>query len=288
MAVMFAVILGLGGAYAVRQYLSQPPPQEIKEPPAPPRPVTIPMASYDLPEGHIVGLNDIILRRYTPAQYQKSKFFKVPFVAGTSRIIGRMIKKPKKPDEVFLPGDFYPEGTQPPGLSSNLKPGLVATTLSVSNLYSLRGVLKPGATVDVYFRSQDPEIAMPLLEKVTVLAIGTATLPSQRLPRRVNTATIAVTPYQAQTLSLVEGKGEITLALRNPDDPAQNITPRMTIGELLGRTTTTVKRKNIEIFLGRERNDVVFEQKSVSETKYDIPTPIPPKPETAAKKPKKP
>jgi hypothetical protein len=60
---------------------------------------------------------------------------------------------------------------------------------------------------------------MTLLERVEVLAIDTYTQPGQKVElEQDGTVTLAVTPHQAKMLKVVEGRGELSLTLRNPED----------------------------------------------------------------------
>ena len=54
-------------------------------------------------------------------------------------------------------------------------------------------------------------------------------------PRMVPVITVAVTPEQAETLSLAAGQGRIQLALRNALDTASVSTTGARMGSLLGR-----------------------------------------------------
>lgn len=284
MAVIFATVLGLGGAYAVREYLNQPEVVE-PEPQTPPRNERVLVALYDMPAGHVVGFNDIQVIELTPEAYKKSKFASQPRIAETARITGRMLKNPIRKGQVFAPDTFFRVGDGPGIPLEKLQGGFVATTLPISNLAALRGLLKPGAFVDVYYRSKKPEVTLPLLEKVEVLAVGTAVLPSQPMPKEAKTATIKVSKYQAQALSVVEGKGELTLTLRSPDDfnKRTGAGVRMTLGQLLG-LPTGIRLKTLDIYNGGKKSTMVFDRKLVTDSRLHIQTPIPEDPPAVAKK----
>lgn len=284
MAVIFATVVGLGGAYAVREYLNRP--EDIDEEPKPPPPrVVVLTALYDLPQGHVVTFNDINARPFKPEEFEKSKYKGLPRLSRTDQITGRMLKAPLRKGEVFGPTVFYRQGDGPGIPPEKLQDGAVAIVLPISNLDSLRGLLKPGSFVDVYFRSKKPEITMPLLERVEVLAIGSAVLPTQQVPPKAKTATIKVSKYQAQVLPLVEGKGELTLTIRSPDDFKRRDTGiRMTLAQLLG-LPTGVRMKTMDIYNGGKKATMVFDRKLVTDKRLHIQTPIPENPPAGVKKP---
>lgn len=279
MAVIFAVVLGLGGAYAVREYLNRPEPEPEPEPtPVVPRPIFVPTAAYDLAPGRVITLNDIVpLRFNTRAELAKSKYAGKNIMANTSQIQGRMLKVAIRKGDSFDPANFYPDQDGPGIDTAKLEDGkYTAKILEIKNLPNLSGMVKPTSFVDIFYRSKKPEITVPLLERVEVLAVGSATLPTQRMPEKAKTLTIKVTPYQAQMLQVVEGKGDLTIVLRSPNDFNKRAGggPRVTLGQLLG-LPTGISRRTMDIYNGGKKATMVFNQKLVYNPDLYIPTPIP-------------
>jgi Flp pilus assembly protein CpaB len=138
------------------------------------------------------------------------------------QILGRTLKMGLRKGEAFFPEFLYAEGYGP-GISDRLQAGYRAVTVPIQNVGAVQGFARPGTWVDVIFRSEEaqkrPEMTLTLLERVEVLAIEASLLPN----RQVNldssgTVTLAVTPHQAKMLKVVEGRGELSLALRHADD----------------------------------------------------------------------
>lgn len=300
MAVIFAILIGLGGAYGVRQILKEPEPEE-KIAPRPPRPIAIPVAGYDLPAGRVVTLHDITFVKLTPDKLKKSKYANVPFINSTNMIIGRRLKVPVKMNEAFPTNVFYPDGMGP-GIEELLKPGMVAKTLPIENADEMFSFISPGSLVDVFYRNSAPTpgVTVTLLERVEVLAVGKVVSPTNpvnaqdgqnspgyRSSSKVGTVTVAVTPYQAKALTLVEGRGELRLALRNRNDftsaSVASSEGRLTLGQLMG-LPIGIKARGMSVYQGGKRSTLIFDRKPVYDDRFKIKTPIPAEPPAIKKK----
>ncbi|MCA8999359.1 MAG: Flp pilus assembly protein CpaB, partial [Planctomycetaceae bacterium] len=138
-------------------------------------------------------------------------------------IMGRTLQIAVEKGEVFMPELLYPEGMGP-DIAERLSPGYRAVTVPIENIGAVHGFARPGSIVDILFRadaeSERPEMTLTLLERIEVLAINTSLLPNAQiaLDNDKGTVTLSVTPQQAKVLKVVEGRGELSLTLRNPDD----------------------------------------------------------------------
>jgi Flp pilus assembly protein CpaB len=217
---IFAILVGLGGAFVVRQHLHQP-----GVPPLPelqPSNVVVPVALTDLEPGRELTLNDVAMRSFTPEQFAKTEFAKLAYMRQSTQIVGRTLKTSLKQGQAFMPEDLYPEGMGP-DLAERLQAGYRAVTVPIENIGAVLGFARAGSFVDVLFRvdavEERPEVTMTLLERVEVLAIDSYTNPGQQVQlEQDGSVTLAVTPHQAKMLKVVEGRGALTLTLRNPED----------------------------------------------------------------------
>jgi Flp pilus assembly protein CpaB len=247
-AAIFAILIGLGGAFAVRQYINKPEP--VAAPTRAPNMVVVPVAIRDLVAGQKLTINDIMVQRMAPEEFRKSQFAAKSFMSNTDQIAGRTLRLSLAKGNVFDPTLFYPDGMGP-GVADSLRPGFRAVSVPINDIGSVAGFARPGSVVDVIFRSQPrdgrPEMTMTLLERVEVLAMDEVVLHGARseqatrvdVPAKV---TLAVTPAQAKALKVVEGRGEISLALRNPEEGDDELislnlkraSTRVTLDQLLG------------------------------------------------------
>lgn len=226
---VFAALVGLGGAFVVRQTMQRPAPVETAAPAAAPAPVIVPLAAMDLQPGRKLTLNDIAPRRLTQEEFKKSEFRKVTFLSSTTQIQGRSLRKAVPAGRPFQPDDFFPDGAGP-DIADRLQAGYRAVTVPIESVGSVNGFAVPGSIVDVLFRAKPegvrPAVTLTLLERIEVLAFNVNTTQGMRDPALNNnlqtaTVTLAVTPQQAKILKVVEGRGDMSLTLRNPKDDFQ-------------------------------------------------------------------
>ncbi len=223
---VFAVLFGLIGAYAAKQHFRE---QPQEEPVAAVPPQTVPLASTDLPPGRTLTMGDVMLVRISREE-MKERGMPRDHMTDARQVIGRTLREPIARGRAFVTTVFYPEGTGP-SLAKRLKLGYRAVTISLEDMAAAKGLVSPGAVVDVILRTfanekeQMPETTVTLLESVEVLAIDQETFEGMRrvLGRRSQaraaiTVTLAVTPQQASALKVVEGRGTMSLVLRNPEE----------------------------------------------------------------------
>ncbi len=262
---VFAVLFGLVGAYAVRQQLTKKPVEEVASPPAAPRPVFVPVAAVDLEPGRPLTLSDVAIVQVAPDQLA-ARGFNGPYMRDSQQIIGRILRGPVVKGKTFFPELFYPQG-QGPSVAERLKPGYRAVTATIENDAAVAGLAPPGSLVDVIFRTQaeengaHPQTTVTLLEGVEVLAIGKVATPGAQVNTgrsdRELTVTLAVSGKQANALRVVEGHGQLSLALRNPRDLATATEGEaQTLGGLLGLPQP--KSYTTEVYRGSTRNTVTF------------------------------
>lgn len=275
MALIFAILIAVGGAYVVRQYLTQE--EEVVEPlqPSPP-PVVVPTAGYDIPADRLITRNDIVpLRFASEAEFRKSKYARMtPFVSRVTDIVGRRLKQPVDKGGVFKPDGFYPDGKRP-SIVDKLPPNTLAFALPVTSSLEILQWIEPGDPVNVYFRASAPAPSQTflLLQNAVVSAVGNE---QPEVPAR--TVTIQVTEYQARWLANVIGKGDISLSPANPKYAAAAEGPgaagSLSIGNLV-RMPVGVRAKGMAVYMGTKRSTMVFDQQTVYNDPLLVPTPIP-------------
>lgn len=120
------------------------------------------------------------------------------------------------------------------GLASTIRPGMRALSIPVSGETAVSGLVRPNDHVDILgtftFNSktrpgETETVTFTVLQDVTILATGQETaraeleIVNNKRRSSYNTATIAVFPEEAELLAFAMNvKGNLTLALRNPND----------------------------------------------------------------------
>jgi len=224
---VFAILLGLVGAYGVKKYFDRPAPVQAE---APPKVQTyqVPLAADDLPAGRVLSQDDVMIMPMTGEQVAKAKLPPI-WMSQVAQIAGRTLKEPLKRGQAFEPSLFYPKGMGPK-LADMLKPGERAVTIPMERGGVDSTFITPGTIVDVLFRAKPdtttsvPDVTVTLLTQVRVLAMGqstvagTVTEPSQS--GETQSVTLAVNQAQARALKVVEGRGSLSLVLRSDEDKA--------------------------------------------------------------------
>lgn len=252
---IFAVLFGLVAAYAAKNYLKEKEVQAAED-----QTVAVPMAVTDLPAERIVTKDDIMVMRLTPQQIE-SLNVPGPFLDRSFEIVGRQLKVAVPQGQVFAINSLYPRGTGP-SVADRLAPGERAVTIPFTGSIAQTGLIVPGAAVDVVFRTQPnqaqglEETTVTLLDRVRVLAVGRETFEGAQGAAAGGTVTLAVTSLQARALHVVEGRGSLSLVLRNADDTVATGPPQpTTLPELLGVRTN--KKIVTEIYRRGQRSQTI-------------------------------
>ncbi|MEX1231581.1 MAG: Flp pilus assembly protein CpaB [Planctomycetaceae bacterium] len=269
-AAIFAILVGLGGAYMVRQYLHKPE-VVVPEVTSTDKMLYIPIANAELQPGREVRLSDITILTISEKQRATHPMLKkTGFMGDARQIVGRVLQTPVGKYETFHPENLFPEGMTP-GVTELLKPGYRAVTIPIKNVGAVAGYARPGSHVDVLFRTEanqrvKDEVTMTLLERVQVLAVNELNVPGEKVDLSDDgTVTLGVTPEQAKALKVVEGRGELSLTLRMPDDDSAMVglsaahrNNNMTLEQLIGarymRRTSTM-----EVFHGGQKQVHTFD-----------------------------
>lgn len=137
-------------------------------------------------------------------------------------------------------------------LSSTLRTGARAVTISVDEASSSAGLVAPGDLVDLLFlpdsarSSPRGQSIRPLLQAVRVVATGTETVGAPApggeaawQPRvgSFGTVTLDVSPEQAVRIALAERSGEVTAVLRADGDAVEVLLPSISVADLLASDT---------------------------------------------------
>jgi len=115
-------------------------------------------------------------------------------------------------------------------LPVRLRSGMRAVTIQIDRVKGIAGLVEPGDRVDIIAippRQDSSPTASTILRGVRVLAIGSALETAQASPspqdQSSSTATLEVTPKQADLLAMADVNTTLRLALRSPREPLSSM-----------------------------------------------------------------
>jgi pilus assembly protein CpaB len=164
----------------------------------------------------------------------------VPAGAFTSvdSVVGRVARVAVFKGEAIVPGRLAPAGTGA-GLEVKITPGKRAMALRIDDVAGLSGLVQPNSRVDVLVTlreggSRSSQVAKLFMENMRVLSVGTQLQRgNDGRPINATTATIEVTPEEAERLAVAMSQGSIQLVLRGYGDPDAVNTSGATSSEVL-------------------------------------------------------
>jgi len=118
---------------------------------------------------------------------------------------------------------------QDAALPVRLRPGDRAVTIQIDRVKGIAGLIEPGDRVDVIAvpprEGNSTPIASTIMRGVRVLAIGNTleTTSASPPPDATSTATLEVTPKQADLLAMADINTTLRLALRSPREPVASM-----------------------------------------------------------------
>lgn len=181
----------------------------------------------------------------------------IPQGAATTpeEIVGRVSKGELFPGEAVMDGKFYPPG-QEAAMVLPVPAGKRAVTVAVDEVVGVAGFVQPGSLVDVVgtLDIDNQPVSKVMLQKIQVLAIAQDyEKKDEQEAKVVSSATLAVTPQEAEILILAADRGKIRLAMRSANEAADVKTSGVTPEALTSKpkpaaqpTRVVVRRVNSE------------------------------------------
>jgi pilus assembly protein CpaB len=231
--VVLGVALVAGGVAALlasSHHEAAPPP-----PPAEPQLATVDVlvAKADLSRGQVIGDGDVDWQSWPTAAANPSFIKKPERPDAISQFVGAIVRVPvatgepiREPAVVFAKGSGF--------MAAILPKGMRAVSMEVSAESAAGGFILPDDHVDVMLTRRDKAAekvtgvekytSESILRNVRVLAIDQAV--EEKAGQKVvvgHTATVELTPDQAETLALSRQLGSLSLALRSLADSQSSI-----------------------------------------------------------------
>jgi pilus assembly protein CpaB len=226
-----SLVIAFVGSYFIYMWIQkQQAPQQVVQVQAEAVPVVV--AVSDLPWG--TQLKPEMLKT-TP--YLKQSL-PAGYFSGPDDIKDRVVVAPLKANDPVTEHKLAPVSIKTGGVSAVLEQGKRAIAVKGDKVIGIAGFINPGNKVDVLVTVKDPqkneEKTKTILENIMVLATGTQIQKNEKgEPSPVDVYTLAVTPEEAETLSLAANEGKLQLALRSVTDTATVLTSGVNIPKML-------------------------------------------------------
>jgi pilus assembly protein CpaB len=234
-----AIVVAAGATYGVYKLL-----QHNRESA---RIATVPVvvSLVDLPEGSTIDRNMVTANPW-PVPTIPAGAFSTP-----DSVVGRVTRVAVFKGEPIVPGRLAPVGTGP-GLEVKITPGKRAMALRINDVAGISGFIQPNSRVDVMVTltntkdGKAQQVAKLFMENMRVLSVGhEVQRDAQGKPINAATATIEVTPEEAERLAVAASQGSIQLVLRGYGDPdsidTKGATSRDVLSQLRQEPPTPVR-----------------------------------------------
>ncbi len=176
------------------------------------------VARKDIPEGAALTPSALVVNAWPVATVPAGA------LSSLDSAVGRVTRVPVYAGEVIVPGRLSPPGTGP-GLQVKITPGKRAMAVKIDDVVGVSGLIQPDSRVDVLVtlrdqRSDGEQVSKLFMSNMRVLSVGTIDRsgPDNR-PIVATSATLEVTPIEAERLAVAMRDGTIQLVLRGYGDP---------------------------------------------------------------------
>ncbi|HKT08530.1 MAG TPA: Flp pilus assembly protein CpaB [Gemmatimonadaceae bacterium] len=231
-----AILTGLVATYGVYRYLQQAKAASQVQM------QSVVIAARDVPEGEKLDRLALSLAQWPMGTAPESAFTNI------DSVVGRVVRIPVFKGEAVVPGRLAPAGTGP-GLEVKISAGMRAMAVKINDVAGLSGLIQPNNRVDVLVtlkanpQQNTKEEAKLFMSNMRVLSVGTQVeRGDDGKPIQATTATLEVTPQQAEQLAVAMNEGTIQLVLRGFGDPDSIKTPGATAADVLAQLRTGAVR----------------------------------------------
>jgi pilus assembly protein CpaB len=214
-----AVILGLIAVFLANSYLTG---RERQLASSPEGMVRVAVAALPLGYGTDVTPDKVKFVNYPAASLPPGTYKTMAELLPEGK--RRVVLRPVQVNQPFLAADLSGEG-QNASIAALLPDGMRAATVRINDVSGVAGFVKPNDTVDVLITRQaigsEGQVTDVLLQNIRVIAMDQAAA-SDGQPAVSRTATLELTPIDAQKIALGQQLGQLSLVLRKPGEE-QNI-----------------------------------------------------------------
>ena len=199
------------------------------------------VAAKNLPEGTAMDRTALSVREWPVATIPAGAF------ASADSLIGRVTRVAVFEGEPLVPGRLAPSGTGP-GIEVKITPGKRAMALRINDVAGVSNLIQPNSRVDVLVNIRDEKrdgrvVSKLFMENMRVLSVGTATdRDAEGKAIQAPSATLEVTPQEAEKLAIASTQGSIQLVLRGYGDPDSVKTKGANTGDILAQLGNAPER----------------------------------------------
>lgn len=203
------------------------------------------MAKKDIAANQLIGSEDIMVKKI-PAEYVCQEAFN-----NKEAVVGRMAVNHISSGEQVAKNRVLNEKNRQKKLTYSIPKGKRAISVAINDVTAVSGFIQPGDQVDVLSTADIPvsvgggeqvrTYCLLSLQDITVLAVG-KTLPGASGTEAAKknsssgdtrTITLAVSPREAQMLTMAAERGRIRLMLRSPGDQERPALPALELRNLV-------------------------------------------------------
>lgn len=220
-----AVILGIVAVFLANTYLSG---RERRLADSPEGMIRVAVASVPLGYGTEISPDKVRFVNYPATSLPPGTFRSLEELSPGGKT--RVALRPILVNQPLLAADLSGEG-QAASIAALLPDGMRAASVRINDVSGVAGFVKPNDTVDVLITRQPisgqggangGQVTDVLLQNVRVIAMDQNATGTDGQPQLSRTATLEVTPLDAQKLALGQNLGQLSLVLRKPGQE-QNI-----------------------------------------------------------------
>jgi pilus assembly protein CpaB len=211
-----AIILGILAVFLANSYITS---RERQMAAATPTMTRVAVASLPLAYGTEVTPDKVKFVNYPSTSLPPGTFKSIAELLpqGKRRVALRTIQV----NQPLLAIDLSGEG-QNASIAALLPDGMRAATVRINDVSGVAGFVKPNDTVDVLITRQaigaDEQVTDVLLQNIRVIAMGQDASGTNEKPSVTRSATLEVTPVDAQKLALGQQLGQLSFVLRKPGE----------------------------------------------------------------------
>jgi len=224
LVLIFGVTLAGGSVYYAQQFMDArlngiSPDRET---------VRILIAKHALGKGRELKVTDMLWMDWPTESVPDGAFTSLSALFGSAHDETRIVMRSIEPDEPILDARLSPPN-ESGRITYGLPPGMRAATFRIDDVTGVAGFVVAGDHVDIMLnRQQDGRLVNSVvLQDIRVLAVDQADDTEAQSPRVGHTATVEVSPKQAQKLALAQQVGRLSLTLRGFNSGDTEVMPPM-------------------------------------------------------------